>query len=361
MKKRFGVAAFALATGCAVIFAGCSGCNGCGANGKSNEAAFSSNWYADTKVGHIQPTFLGNEKAEVITYTVTHDKKTADNRSYSVDYADGAYTTTFYATEFDKDLIDEEFKGDYKDNLVVYRYETALDISSVTFTVGGKTSDPFTSSITTVSYFMDVDNHLQPLYSEQHVDTVTPTEYQVGKLEDAYIKIKQDIKTSYKYDGSAAKTVITGDNATEFVTDGLNDTDNSLIDVNGLNIAIRAMQLSASLSQVISVYSPSGKLQSFTFAGSAGALGEDERKGYEGILEGKELYVAGEGKSLNTVCVTATLNADMNGASQQYWFAAIDNAKNNTGRATMVKMSAPLPFSLGTLNYTLNGITNTLY
>lgn len=363
MKKRFGVAAFALATGCAVIFAGCSGCSSCGANGKSNEAAFSSNWYADTTVGHIQPTFMGEGNAEVITYSVTHVTKTADNKSYSVEYKEGTYTTTFYATTFNNELIDADFKGDYTDTLVVYCYETVLEIPSVIFTVGDAKSEPFTSSITTVSYFMDVDNHLQPLYSEQHIDTVTPAEYQVSKLEDAYLKIKQDIKTSYKRDGSAAKTVITGDNANTFTTNGLNDTDNSLIDVNGLNIAIRAMQLSANLSQVVSVYSPSGKLQSYTFTGSSVTLGEDERKGYEGVLaaDGIKLFVPGEGKSLNTVCVTATLNADMNGASQQYWFAAIDNAKNNTGRATMVKMSVPLSFSLGTLNYTLKEITSTLY
>ena len=366
MKKRFGVAALALAAGVAVIFAGCTGCNGCGNNGKANEAAFSSNWYADTNFKYIQPTFTeGNEAfkgAEEITYTVKHDTGSADNKSYSVKYEDGTYTTKFYATKFQKNLIDDEFKASYPEKeLTVYCYETTLDVPSVTFTVGGKTSDPFHNSLSTVSYFMDVNEHLRPLYSEQIVNMVSPAEYQISSLEEAYITVDRTVKTSYNYEGTAAKTVITGTGAKEFVTNGLDDTDNSLIDVNGLDIAIRAMQLSANLNQIISVYSPSGKMQNYTYSGSSTALGEEERKACEEILAGKELYVSGEGKSLNTVCVTATLNNDMSGVSQQYWFAAINNAKNNTGRATMVKMSVPLPFSLGTLNYSLKEITSTLY
>ena len=366
MKKRFGVAALVAATGCAVIFAGCTGCNGCGSNGKANEAAFSSNWYADTNFKYIQPTFTKDNDAftgaEEITYTVTHDKETAGNTTYSVDYKDGTYTTKFYGTKFDKTLIDDEFKASYPEkDITVYCYETTLEFLSVTFTVGDKTEKFDNNTVKTVSYFTNVNEHLRPLYSAQSVNMVSPAEYQVSKIEDAYLKVEQEVKTSYNYEGTAAKTVITGDGATEFVTNGLGDTDNSLVDVNGLNIAVRAMQLSESFSQVISVYSPAGKLQNYTFAGSSIALVAEERKAYEEILDGKGLFVKGEDKSLHTVCVSATLNSDMKGVSQKYWFAAIDNAKNNTGRTTMVKMAVPLSFSLGTLNYSLSDITNTLY
>lgn len=360
MKKRFGVAALTLAAGCAVIFAGCTGCNGCGNNGKANEAAFSSNWYADTNFKYIQPSFLGEDKAEVVQYTVKHDKEPAGNTTYSVDYSDGTYTTTFYGATFQKDLIDGDYKDGYPDESIsVYCYKTELDVPEVTFTVGDKTSEAFHNNIKTVSYFTSVNEHLRPLYSEQTVNAVSPAEYQVSSLDEAYVKVNQTVKTSYNYEGTAAKTVITGDGAKEFVTNGLGDTDNSLIDVSGLNIAVRAMQLSDSFSQVVSVYSPAGKLQNYTFSGSSAGLSETERTACEEVLKGKALLV--EGKSLHTVCVTATLNSDMKGVSQKYWFAAIDNARNNTGRTTMVKMSVPIPFSLGTLNYSLKEITNTLY
>lgn len=368
MKKSFGIAALTLAAGCAVIFAGCTGCNGCGNNGKKNEAAFSSNWYADTNFRYIQPTFNeDNTEAfkgkEIITYSVTHDKKTATNSTYSVDYAEGGtYTTTFYAKTFDKSIIiDDSFNKTYpEESFTVYCYETALEMPSITFTVGKETSEEMSSNITTKCYFMDVNNHLRPLYSEQIIDTVSPAEYQVSSLKDAYITLNQKIETFYNYKGTAAKTVITGDKAKTFTTN-VGGTDNSLIDVSGLEIAIRAMQLRSGLSQVISLYSPSGRMQSYTFTGSSGSLSEEERTTCENILDGNGLYVKGENKSLKTVCVTAELNADMNGVSQKYWFAAIDNAKNNKGRATMVKMSVPLTFNLGTLNYSLTEISSTLY
>ncbi len=369
MKKRFGVAAVAVAAGCAVIFAGC---NGCGANGKANEAAFSSNWYADTNFRYIQPTFTqGNTEykdSEEVTYTVKHDREGAANSTYSVEYGDGTYKTSFYATTFDKTLIDEEFRGEYADNLTVYYYETALSFPSVTFKMKNDESKvaEFKDGENTVTkcYFTNVDSHLRPLYSEITTQCHLPKEFQTNVLEETYEYVNQTVKTSYKYDGSAAKSVISeGDETTVKTADKLNDTDNSLIDVCGLNIAVRAMQLSTSFTQVISVYSPAGKMQNYAFTGSSAALGDDERKTVEGILAADDLklYTPAEDKTLSTVCVTATLNADMKGVSQQYWFAAVDNAKNNTGRATMVKMSVPLTFGLGTLNYSLKSIDSTVY
>jgi len=369
MKKRFGVAAIAAAAGCAVIFAGCAGCNGCGATEKANEAAFSSNWYADTNYRYIQPNFT-EDKSEIIKYKVTQDKETAGNTSYSVEYAEGEYTTTFYAKKFDKTLIDEEYRDAYPDDLTVYCYKTELTFPSVTFKMkNSEESKLFDEGESTVTecYFTDVNSHLRPLYSKLTTSCHIPAEYQTSDINETYEVVHETVTTSYKYDGTAAKTVIadevdSANNSTKTVGE-LDKTDNSLIDVCGLNTAVRAMQLSASFTQVISVYSPAGGMQNYTFTGSADALGEEERKAYEGIMsaDGINLYKAEDGKSLNTVCVTAALNADMKGVSQKYWFAAIENAKNNRGRTTMVKMSVPLAFSLGTLNYSLKEITSTLY
>ena len=102
-------------------------------------------------------------------------------------------------------------------------------------------------------------------------------------------------------------------------------------------------------------------MQDFTFTGSTLALSDEERTAAESVLESAKLYVSGEGKTLSTVCVSAMLNEDMRGASQRYWFTAIDSFKNNRGRATMVKMTAPAPFSLGTFEYKLDEVISTLY
>ena len=117
------------------------------------------------------------EKAEILKYSVKQDKETAGNSTYSVEYSEGEYITTFYATAVKNFFFVTDLKGD-------------------------------------------------------------GTEVEFCK-----IRVNGDI---------------TGDSATEFTVNNLGDTDYSLIDVNGLNIGVRAMQLSANLNQIISVYSPTG-------------------------------------------------------------------------------------------------------
>lgn len=365
MKKRFGVYALAAAAGCAVIF---SGCAGCGANGKTNEAAFSSNWYADTSFPYIQPTFDSSVGGrEEITYKVALNTKTAGNLVYSVEYGSGTYSTLFYATKFDNSLICEEFRSGYPENLTVYYYKTELRFDSVTFKMksGGDPAVFGEQSIVTECYFTDVSDHLRPLYATIDTDNYAPADFQPNSLENSYNHVSQKVTTFYNFAGSVAKTVIedrldSADSAEKNV-EGLDKTNNSLIDVCGLNIALRAMQLGSNLAQTISVYSPSGRMQDFTFTGSTLALSDEERTAAESVLESAKLYVSGEGKTLSTVCVSAMLNEDMRGASQRYWFTAIDSFKNNRGRATMVKMTAPAPFSLGTFEYKLDEVISTLY
>lgn len=368
MKKRFGVVALAAAAGCAVIF---SGCAGCGANGKTNEAAFSSNWYADTSFPYIQPTFDETNASfggrEEINYTVTLDTEKAGNSIYSVEYGAGTYSTLFYATKFDKTLVCEEYQSGYPDDLIVYYYKTELKFDSVSFKMksGGDPATFGEQSLVTECYFTDVSNHLRPLYATIDVDNYDPADYQPNALENTYKHVSQKVTTCYNFAGSAAKTVIVDrvDSAEskDYTVDGLDKTNNSLIDVCGLNVALRAMQLGTSLAQTISVYSPSGRMQDFTFTGSALAMSDEERTAAEGVLEGAKLYESAEDKKLSTVCVTALLNEDMNGASQRYWFAAVDSLKNNRGRATMVKMTVPAPFSLGSFEYKLDEVVSTLY
>lgn len=372
MKKRF-CALILAGAGVASVFAGCSGCAGCGANGKTNEAAFSSNWYADTNFGYIQPTFTFGDKdfkgAEEIVYDVTFDGESAANPSYSIEYGPGTFTTYFCAAEFDKSLIDGEYREEYPDSKKVYCYRTERSLRYIRFKMksGEEKSFDEEQKLVTECYFTDVANHLRPLYSVQDIKTVIPAEYQTGNIEAVYTRLDLRYETSYRYDGSAAKTVVydrlDGNKKTEKAVGGLNDTNNSLIDVGGINIAARAMQLNSAFTQAVSLYSPAGGMQEYTFTGAAGSLGEEERTAAENMLAGKGLYVGGEGRTLETTCVTVKLNADLTGVSQRYWFAAVgaENAKNNRSRATLVKMSEPLTFGLGTLNYSLKEIKSTIY
>ncbi len=377
MRKRFFVSAIIAAAGCAAVLSGCVGCNGCnGGDGKRNAAAFSSNWYADTNFKYIQPTFW-EENKEVINYKVKFDAETASNRTYKVEYAEGDYKTTFYAIKnFDASVICEEFKSGYPETAPsVYYYKTELSISSVKFTLGGETktfdeSNGGDTRVVTECYFLDVQNYLRPLYSVQDIKTVSPAEYQVDNLERAYKQFNELHTTSYSFDGNNAKTVIInrldGDNKTEKTVTGLNEGDNSLIDVAGLNVAVRAMQLGGGFNQLLSLYSPSGNKQDYIFTGSSASLPEEERMTVETELLKHGLFKEEKDgddkvKPLETTAVTAALNAGLKGVSQTYWFTAVKNDKNNTGRATMVKMSVPLNFSLGTFNYVLESVESTLW
>ena len=126
------------------------------------------------------------------------------------------------------------------------------------------------------------------------------------------------------------------------------------------------MQLGGGFNQLLSLYSPSGNKQDYIFTGSSASLPEEERKTVETELLKHGLFKEEKDgddkvKPLETTAVTAALNAGLKGVSQTYWFTAVKNDKNNTGRATMVKMSVPLNFSLGTFNYVLESVESTLW
>ncbi len=367
MKKRIGVLAVTVAASCAVIISGCTGCAGC--NGSSrNIAALESNWYANTHFKKIQPTFIDANK-EIITYKVTQDIGTALNDNYSVRYSDGEYTTTFYATKFDKTkYAAEEYRDAYPDDLVVYYYKTELSIDTVTFKYGGEERVFKGDSVVTECYFMPVENDLRPLYSSQTIKSVSPAAYKVKNVDEAYVVNDCEYKTYYSYDEKEvkyAKTVIKdGNGEREKPVVNLEKAPNTVFDISSLNVAVRANRISANLSQKVSMYAPAGNLQSYNLLGGELALGEHERPIIESELKENKLFVPekdGENeKPLETVAIGVQYDGELSGVSQIYWFTKITNPINNVGRATMVKMSVPITYSLGTLNYTLQEIQSTL-
>ncbi len=119
--------------------------------------------------------------------------------------------------------------------------------------------------------------------------------------------------------------------------------------------------------QAISLYIPkSGTVENFNLAGSDRPLLSDETKNkelltaLEGKLTEKELYTPVE-KGLQTVAVTVNYSGAQPGGAQTYWFAAIENKRNNVGRATMLKLSMPVSYNLGTINYTLESFQSNLW
>ncbi|MDE6585941.1 MAG: hypothetical protein K2K80_04605 [Clostridia bacterium] len=372
MKKRIGIASVLLAAGMSLTLAGCSGSS-------QNVVYLSSNWYANTGFKKIQPTFTeGNDNfaKEKITYDVKFDKSTASNSTYSVNYADGTYVTEFYAKSFDRnsEYVHEDYKNGYPDkNLTVYYYRTELTIPSVTFKVGNEEKTFVNGNgVVCESYFLSVEDRMRPLYSSQKINSVSPANYQVSSIDEAYRELNYEYKTYYNFSGSEAKTYAKTDGGEDTVNTvyGINQSANTLFDVSYLDIAVRANKLMPDLAQAISLYTPHGGVQDFILRGSDTALTDDEAANAKSILTGKNLYTPEYAKDENgkevekkfsTVAVSVTYNGELSGVSQTYWFAAVNNARNNVGRATIVKMSYPVTFGLGTQIYTLNEIESTLW
>jgi len=384
------VAAAVMAAGCIFGAAGCKGGN------TVNRAVLSSNWYSGTGFKGFQPTICENENftstvgKEKITYTVTHEPLAEKyrNKYYSVSYGgdsqsgkEATYTTEFFAAEFSADAYayPDSYKEGYSKagNITAYCYKTVLEIPTVTFTLKNGESETFRDdSIETVSWFLSVKDYLRPLYSKQTVKSVSPNMLQPNSLKDgvAYKKYDRVYENFYSFDGTKVRTKTTDNLAeenkeTESGDIRLDKAKNSLFDINSLDIVARASNLSAGsgLLQAISLYIPkSGKIENFNFAGSSTPLVSDE-EAYKALkteleekLGAKGLYIAND-SGLQTVAVSVNYNSAQPGGSQTYWFAAIGNKRNNTGRATMLKFSQPVSYNLGSVNYTLKSFESNLW
>ena len=72
---------------------------------------------------------------------------------------------------------------------------------------------------------------------------------------------------------------------------------------------------------------------------------------FDGTPSGDE-----EAKGLRYSSVTLSLNADMNGQSPVYWYSTVENNDLNGTRGVLLRMVTPLPFIMGTLDYTLKSV-----
>ena len=387
MKKRIGILAIAIAASCAVGLAGCS-------KGGTNVANLKSNWFSYTAGGVIQPTFVEGDddfkSAEEIVYDVTFTPQ-ANNLGYKINYEKGKYTTTFKAVKLDAATIEDITDADYnrteytekleaagEKGITAYYYHTVYT-TKVTYTYNNK-EESFDDSTETTCYFLSVGEKLRPLYSYRAIVNASPSN------KEAYKQLDLEYKCYYKFNGSAVKSYTTDhlkDNKETVKTVSLGGAANTLFDIASFNIAVRAANLNAGtgLSQTISAYSVPDGIGNFTLQGNGSklVLDNDEEKNNTALadlkdkLDEKGLFVKestttnDEGEEevvenqLSTIAVNVVYNGDLTGVSQTYWFLAVDNPYNNTGRATMLKVSSPLPFGLGTLNFTLLSIESTFW
>ncbi len=393
--KRKSIFTAVLAAGCALVFSGCTGCAGCNSNNQ-NVAALRSNWYSQTTVKGFQPSMIEekqeNFRAEEIVYRVSLEKAAAENAYFSVSYGDeSTYTTSFYAKHFDyATLAHEDYRADYENaandlpdgKITAYCYKTVYSVPEITFTfkADGKFEIFKDSSIVTESYFLSVNDLLRPLYSKQTIDFVSPARLNPADLSQCYGKVKREYVNQYAWWGNEVKTTVTiedgdmaGGDAGVYTDVTLGESKNTIFDNTYLNVAVRSMNVSSNLAQVVSLFTNAGQggkgwAEYAVQTSAALSLTAEERTEITTKLKDNGLYKSrpnlseGEKDEVITSCVSVAYNGgDFSGGMQSMLFAAITNKDYNVGRATMLKMSATLAYNAGTVVFVLDNIKSTFY
>ena len=102
----------------------------------------------------------------------------------------------------------------------------------------------------------------------------------------------------------------------------------------------------------------------YVVSGADRPFADDERAAITEVMKSAELYSPAAENDEGIKAVAANIvyaGGDLTGTVQTAWFAAVENTDYNVPRATMLKLSIPLSFSLGTLNLTIENVESTLW
>lgn len=366
MSKFWKITAMTLAAGATLAFAGCSGCSSCNKNNR-NLTVTASNWYTGTSYKGIQPSFIkGDNKEftpEVIEYSVTHSKATAINNTYSAEYKDGNYRTEFYATEYNR-KSQPVYSEDKTETVYCYTAEFKFSVQYKLKSTN-ETTEWFNDSIKNISYFRAAGKNLQPVYSKQEIVSASPATLQASTIEQTYSKVNIVYENYYSYDCSSVTTFTTENGVDQGgKIYSLAGVKNSLFDNSSLYIAVRSMKLSTSMSAQFDLYSAAdGGVYTRVASGQDIPIGAEEHKNISNEMQKNGLFTPTDGVSV-VPSVAVNINyagGSLYGTTQTIWYAAVEKPDNNTARATMLKMSIPLSYSLGSLEFSLKSISSTLW
>lgn len=321
-KKLLTVASAAL---CTVLLSSCGG---------GSRVGFSANWYANTTTPNVLEGT--NEK---LSYSVSLKNDSGYNTAYSVIYADGA--------TYETSLTDELRNGE-----LVYRYETALNIS-LQYAIGSEVTEKFDDKVTSTVWFKSTQSGLRPVASEKRVLSHSPASMAPTSLKENICYRVYDYNVSIEYDENASSgtctfTDYTSETPQEKSTSFSVDTSYSYIDNAALLFAIRGMSLTSS-QQVLSqdVLYNGASLMIQTHAVKITPSSETSEKfGFK--LDGADVQ-----KAISYYPVSIVYSKSNPGSTQTAWYAKTTESNDNANRNVMLRLETPLSYQLGTLVYTL--------
>ncbi|MCM1439093.1 MAG: hypothetical protein NC131_07800 [Roseburia sp.] len=355
---------------------------GCSGSSSSPKVATTANWNVRTSVS-VEKNDYGfwQSNREVSTYAITFTEGT--NSSYKVvynDLGDAFYTTAFYMTTFDwaSDRTIEAYRAEESETEPVYVYETSLKISGYYQIKPEGAKLEFSDELITECYFRPAGNNLQPVYSYQRVKNTSPAALSTGNINAAVVHTDEEFYTYYNKACTQATVKKTAYNSETDRTDvtesekkiglsgnsGYSNFDNSQI-----RAAIRAFTLTGGATRTFNVLSPQNGSVSSVSAKVANPVELDPTADaliINALTNAPRSYVFFDGSPANSddvrknvrySAVSLGLNAPMQGSSPTLCYSTVENADVNSTRCLLLKMSTPLSFGVGTLNYTLKTLT----
>lgn len=324
MKNKAIIAGISAAIlGGAVFFAGCS----------ASTMTFEANWYGNTS---ITTSISGTE--ETLTYSITHTG--GENSHYSVSYGESSYTVTLTNATYSY--------GDGAQSENAYLLTSTLK-ANLSYTYGEKT-ESYLDEVTSKVYFSTVDNALRPMYSYKEFSCHSPTTSTPMSYDEAVKYYHYSFET--KYDSSLSTATLTytkldGDESSlkDSSADYEISSSYTYLDNEELLFAIRGMTISSSSSSTVSVLNASRSLvQNIKITNNGSSTGTYKFDMGDGVPE--------DGYSITANEITIIADSVQSGNSQTAYYAAA-TTDGNTYRAVMLSLSNTLPYSLGTLTYTL--------
>lgn len=348
---------------------------GCAKSTASLKVATTANWNASTSaVVERNFTEFWQSNAEVAEYAVSFTEGTNSRYFVSYDTDKSIFSTRISMEKYDWSAagIPEDYRAEANDFVYVYEENLAL---SGKYTIKSSGEEyAFDDVLTTVCKFRLAGDNLAPVYSKVTVKNSAPSSLGSNVLADVHIESDETEESFYSRDLSKVK--ISTDDRIDAKKSGeqelalKNKQKYSIFDSAQLRAAVRAFTMTEKSSRLFNVVSTKDKvMSSITAAVSAPAQlnKEDEKQKaiadamsncadkdyifFDGTPSGDE-----EAKGLRYSSVTLSLNADMNGQSPVYWYSTVENNDLNGTRGVLLRMVTPLPFIMGTLDYTLKSV-----
>lgn len=358
---------------------------GCAKSTPNYKTATSANWNARTSTSvekGFSERWLNNKEVAEYSISFTKGANTTYSVNYNTDPESAEYSTAFYMKEYDwsalkSNTLLEGYAPEENVKELVYVYETSLEISGEYVHTASGDKKQFNDVVKTVCYYRLAGDNLQPVYSEQEIKSTAPNTISADNIQTAVVEVNSVYKTYYNYSCTAAKVFHTNlKNATDAIGTGISEasvTDKigySVFDNCQLRAAVRAFTLSGGSTYTFNVFVPQNKaLQTCTATCTAPVMlnkeDEEQQKIITALENAPEDYIFfdntvaedEEEKNYRFNAVSMAISADMGGSVPTLWYSTVENSDVNSTKCVLLRMTTPISFGLGTLNYALKSLS----